>query len=60
MSTTSSNPQPLTFNATYIEALRARLQGRVLVVGDEGYETMRQLLVLVVAIASQIKRRNVQ
>ena len=42
MSTEYSRPQPIAFNPTHLETLRARLQGRALVAGDEGYDTARQ------------------
>lgn len=42
MNTERSRPQPITFNATQLQTLRARLQGRALVADDEGYDTARQ------------------
>jgi len=42
VSTEHSRPQPITFDPTHLETLRACLQGRALVAGDEGYETACQ------------------
>jgi FAD/FMN-containing dehydrogenase len=41
MSSTSSAP-PATFSSTQLQALRAHVNGRVLVPGDDGYDTARQ------------------
>src|ERR1044072_3296217 len=34
--------QPTTFSSTQLHALRARVNGRVFVAGDDGYDTARQ------------------
>src|SRR5258708_3576082 len=42
MSTEYSLPQPIIFNTTHLQTLRAHLKGKALVAGDEGYDTARQ------------------
>lgn len=42
MNAENSRPQPATFSPIHLEMLRARLQGRALVAGDEGYNTASQ------------------
>jgi len=42
VNTEPSKPQPIIFNPTRLQTLRTRLQGSVLVPGDEEYDTARQ------------------